>query len=79
MVDVGATEEEKARVLRRHLVSADERQGKTSPGPGDASPQAEASGSGSGSGTGAEEGYGAVDETDQNFPIPFDAPGGDVT
>lgn len=79
VVDVGATNEEKARVLRRHLVSADERgqSAKTSPAPGDLTPNAEASGSGSGSGQNEESPEGEVG--DEAFPIPYDAPGGDVT
>lgn len=83
VVDVGATNEEKARVLRRHLVSADERgqSTKTSPAPGESSPNAEASGSGSSGQNGADSpGNSAVDTgVDENFPIPYDAPGGDVT
>ncbi|WVO15887.1 hypothetical protein L204_103552 [Cryptococcus depauperatus] len=69
------TDEAKARMLRRYLVSAEERGQNMSP----------ASGSGTESGPpvgdGGEEdkvGGGTGDESEQ-FPIPFDAPGGDVT
>lgn len=84
-------DEEKARVLRRHLVSADER-GASSPTPGGQSPAGSGINMG-GTPTRAEfddilgesgvSGYGSIDahpkdDSDQ-FPIPYDAPGGDVT
>ena len=87
------TDEEKAKVLRRHLVSAEQRSTRQSP----LDPEFGASGTSSESGvvdpaqdgnvqpdtassggSGVQNGYGAVDETAQ-FPIPYDAPGGDVT
>ncbi|OXC64687.1 hypothetical protein AYX13_05965 [Cryptococcus neoformans] len=84
-------DEEKARVLRRHLVSADER-GVSSPTTGGRSPAGSGVNMG-GTPTRAEfddipgesgvSGYGSTDaqprdDSDQ-FPIPYDAPGGDVT
>lgn len=84
-------DEEKARVLRRHLVSADER-GASSPTPMGQSPAGSGVNMG-GTPTRAEfedvpgesgvNGYGSIDaqprdDSDQ-FPIPYDAPGGDVT
>lgn len=84
-------DEEKARVLRRHLVSADER-GASSPTTGGRSPAGSGVNMG-GTPTRAEfddipgesgvSGYGSTDaqprdDSDQ-FPIPYDAPGGDVT
>ncbi|ORX40275.1 transmembrane amino acid transporter protein-domain-containing protein [Kockovaella imperatae] len=84
------TEEEKAKVLRRHLVSAEERSSRQSP----VEPEIGGSGSNSDLGPGpgpasrgpspahAEgsngNGYGATDES-SHFPLPFNAPGGDVT
>lgn len=81
--------EEKAKVLRRHLVSAEERRvsvtspsnGNTPggmPSPGDASPVGAHGDSGmQGGSSGSQE----IEERDesQSFPIPYDAPGGDVT
>ena len=89
------TDEEKARVLRRHLVSADERSNRQSPvdpefglsgassesetrGPSQDSPVTGQPDTASSGGSGGQNGYGAVDDTPQ-FPIPYDAPGGDVT
>ncbi|KAL7424323.1 hypothetical protein Q5752_000005 [Cryptotrichosporon argae] len=65
------TDEEKAKVLRRHLVSAEERLTSNRATPGGQTPEeqeAEASGVSAGS-----------PPADEAFPIPFDAPGGDVT
>lgn len=84
-------DEEKARVLRRHLVSADER-GASSPTPMGQSPAGSGVNMGSTPTTAEFEdvpgesginGYGSIDahprdDSDQ-FPIPYDAPGGDVT
>ena len=96
----GATDDDKARVIRRHLVSAEERSSgrptPTSAGPspapfeqlgssqgglslGVASQKLEAiSGESSSS---QSQGYGSTGERnpDDEFPIPFDALGGDVT
>lgn len=55
-------DEEKARVLRRHLVSAEERSSATTP----------AGGSG-------DDDSAVERPNDEAFPIPYDAPGGDVT
>ena len=101
-----ATDEDKAKVLRRHLVSAEERGARGSPIPGDVTPAGDHGDSGDSQGHVSEarrpstivrtivssmqdaEGssgvarYGATDDgvlDDENFPIPFDAPGGDVT
>jgi proton-coupled amino acid transporter len=72
--------EEKARVLRRHLVSAGERGGTSSKGtskgntPGRRSPDdADAAAGDSSVSTGSHR------HEDDPFPIPYDAPGGDVT
>ena len=93
VIDVGATNEEKARVLRRHLVSKEERRA------GDTTPTGGESGFalGEGSGNGGGSGYASVggrdgspgdasgsksrtgSEHEENFPIPYDALGGDVT
>lgn len=55
-------DEEKARVLRRHLVSAEERSSAATPADGSADDES------------------SVDPpNDETFPIPYDAPGGDVT
>lgn len=79
-------DERKAQVLRRHLVSAEERgQSKTGTptgmSPGNASPIGESGPSG-GPGDSAVT-YGSTSENppqvDDQFPIPFDAVGGDVT
>lgn len=91
-------DERKAQVLRRHLVSAEERGSKAgTPGmsPGDSSPMKDtemgrpgSSTAGAGAGVGAAGGpgdsavtYGSTSDSqaDDQFPIPFDAPGGDVT
>jgi proton-coupled amino acid transporter len=93
VIDVGATNEEKARVLRRHLVSKEERRaGDTTPTAGDSGViLAEGSGHGGGSGyasvggrsgspgqaSGSKSRTGS--EHEESFPIPYDAPGGDVT
>lgn len=79
VVDIQATNAEKAKILRRHLVSAEARaNGGGSPGnatPGASgvslreSPDVEEGASGSGVSV----------HGDENFPIPYDAPGGDVT
>jgi proton-coupled amino acid transporter len=100
----GATLEDKARVLRRHLVSAEERGGKSgSPGghiSGDVTPVGDHGDSGiAGGGNGGASaiesrddddgsgpstskaggsGYGSTDN-EETFPLPYDAPGGDVT
>ncbi|WVF69259.1 hypothetical protein IAT40_004035 [Kwoniella sp. CBS 6097] len=95
------TNEEKAKVLRRHLVSADERgaggsgagasksgtPGGESPGQGGSTPtndlaNDEVNGAGV-EGESGVSGYGSTgthprDDSEQ-FPIPYDAPGGDVT
>lgn len=65
-------DEEKARVLRRHLVSAEERTGSGSkvatPGANDSPAE------------GSQAGDSAVvSGAEDPFPIPYDAPGGDVT
>lgn len=85
-IDLGVTEEEKARVLRRHLVSADERSASAKPSltPGDATPVGDHGdsgyfGGGSGGVPADANGSGVVQNTDESFPIPYDAPGGDVT
>ena len=84
-IDVDATEEQKARVLGRHLVSKEERSASTKPlTPGDATPVGEHGDSGYfGGGSGGQPVEGASeaveDETEETFPIPYDAPGGDVT
>lgn len=79
-------DERKAQVLRRHLVSAEEREhSKTgtplATSPGNASPIGESGPSG-GPGESAVT-YGSTGEgpsqVDDRFPIPFDALGGDVT
>jgi proton-coupled amino acid transporter len=93
----GIPDEQKAKVLRRHLVSAEERGGSSSkdntpagPSPGDASPTDEhgdyaMQGGGSAATPAGESGvsYGATSSRsraeDEQFPIPYDAPGGDVT
>lgn len=77
----GVPDEEKAKVLRRHLVSAEERTSNvptpamklspaTSPGP-------------SSRHSGVDPGESSItrrsDDNDDPFPIPYDAPGGDVT
>ncbi|TXT13444.1 hypothetical protein VHUM_00811 [Vanrija humicola] len=62
-------DEEKARVLRRHLMTADERESKSSTPARRASPSGESSVSG----------YGSTSRRDDAFPIPYDAPGMDVT
>ncbi|BEJ06280.1 hypothetical protein CcaverHIS641_0308020 [Cutaneotrichosporon cavernicola] len=65
-------DEEKARVLRRHLVSAEERGGGSkvaTPGQ-DATPVEDSSQAGDSS---------VVQAPEESFPIPYDAPGGDVT
>lgn len=75
--------EEKAKVLRRHLVSAEERRPSASatpvdvPSPGGASPVGEHGDSGMQGGTSGSstlQGHEA-----EQFPIPYDAAGGDVT
>ena len=79
-------DERKAQVLRRHLVSAEERENSkagtpTAVSPGNASPIGERGPSG-GPGDSAVT-YGSTSEgpsqVDDQFPIPFDALGGDVT
>lgn len=64
-------DEEKARVLRRHLVSAEERGSSRVPTPGQDGTPVE----------GSQAGDSAVADRpeDEPFPIPYDAPGGDVT
>ncbi|WVQ72930.1 hypothetical protein IAR50_002492 [Cryptococcus sp. DSM 104548] len=84
LVDV--TDEEKARVLRRHLVSAEERQVNPSPSPSGsvtaATPTRVDSDEPAFAGESGVAAYGSTevtgDDTDR-FPIPYDAPGGDVT
>jgi proton-coupled amino acid transporter len=73
---VEVSNEEKARILGKHLVSAGERstRGTTSPS---ASPAGKAP-----EGDSGVSGYGSVEDPgqgDERFPIPYDAPGGDVT
>lgn len=64
-------DEEKARVLRRHLVSAEERGGSSKvPTPGHGGTPVEGSQAGDSS---------VVEVREDPFPIPYDAPGGDVT
>jgi proton-coupled amino acid transporter len=79
-------DERKAQVLRRHLVSAEEREHSkagtpTATSPGNASPIGEGGPSG-GPGDSAVT-YGSTtdgpSQVDDRFPIPFDALGGDVT
>lgn len=93
-------DERKAQVLRRHLVSAEERGSKSgtpamSPGSnsptkdgeiGRPGPSGSAAGAGAGHGAGdSAVTYGSTSDSqvqsavDDQFPIPFDAPGGDVT
>lgn len=87
-------DERKAQVLRRHLVSAEERGSKNATpaiSPGSTSPTKDGeigrpgpSGAGNGNGAGdSAVTYGstsdAQDPSDDPFPIPYDAPGGDVT
>ena len=86
MIDAGVTEEEKARVLGRHLVSADERSASTKPSitPHDITPVGEHGDSGyfgGGAGGPPTEGNssGVAEREEEVFPIPYDAPGGDVT
>ncbi|OCF62271.1 solute carrier family 36 (proton-coupled amino acid transporter) [Kwoniella mangroviensis CBS 10435] len=87
-------DEEKAKVLRRHLVSAEEREqsktatpneggvGGTTPtkeeGPGSGSASVNASGVERAAESGVTSGYGSTEDNEQ-FPIPYDAVGGDVT
>ena len=93
------TDEDKAKVLRRHLVSAEARSARQSPAPGEvditggnsesgvstplpSGQSTAASGNGSGNVDGdapGSSGSGSSDETASEFPIPYDAPGGDVT
>ncbi|CAK9780712.1 hypothetical protein CC85DRAFT_264664 [Cutaneotrichosporon oleaginosum] len=63
-------DEEKARVLRRHLVSAEERGGSKVATPGNDGTPVDGSQAGDTS---------AIDVQEDPFPIPYDAPGGDVT
>ncbi|KAI9631808.1 transmembrane amino acid transporter protein-domain-containing protein [Dioszegia hungarica] len=75
-------EEDKMKVLRRHLVSAEERGSTGGSGSGENTPDAGMSGvsragQGQGQGQGEEE-SGQVQE-DEAFVIPYDAPGMDVT
>jgi proton-coupled amino acid transporter len=63
-------DEEKARVLRRHLVSAEERGTSKVPTPGHDGTPVEGSQAGDSA---------VVDGPEDPFPIPYDAPGGDVT
>ncbi|ODN95920.1 solute carrier family 36 (proton-coupled amino acid transporter) [Cryptococcus wingfieldii CBS 7118] len=83
LVDV--TDEEKARVLRRHLVSAEERQVNPSPSPNGsvaATPSKVDFDEPVMPGESGVTGYGSTDNTRDDadqFPIPYDAPGGDVT
>nr|XP_019045887.1 solute carrier family 36 (proton-coupled amino acid transporter) [Kwoniella bestiolae CBS 10118]OCF24817.1 solute carrier family 36 (proton-coupled amino acid transporter) [Kwoniella bestiolae CBS 10118] len=87
-------DEEKAKVLRRHLVSAEEReQSKTGTpnegGVGGTTPTKEDSASAGAGGSGLERAdesgvtsvsnYGSTEINDGQFPIPYDAVGGDVT
>lgn len=75
----GVPDEEKAKVLRRHLVSAEER---TSNAPTPAAKLSPAASPGPSSRNG-DPGESAItqrsDDGDDPFPIPYDAPGGDVT
>jgi proton-coupled amino acid transporter len=74
------SEEDKMKVLRRHLVSAEERGSTGGSGSGENTPDAGMSGvsrAGPGQGQGEEE-SGQVQE-DEAFAIPYDAPGMDVT
>ncbi|GMK53645.1 hypothetical protein CspeluHIS016_0102310 [Cutaneotrichosporon spelunceum] len=66
------TDEEKARVLRRHLVSAEERgSGSKAPTPANDTTSIEGS---------SQAGDSSVAQMpEEPFPIPYDAPGGDVT
>ncbi|KZS92496.1 hypothetical protein SISNIDRAFT_412510 [Sistotremastrum niveocremeum HHB9708] len=71
------TDEEKAKIIRKHLVSRQERQGRASPGvdlefdPDDYISNPGANSSGRGSQHAAED--------NEPFPLPYDAPGGDIT
>ena len=89
------TDQDKAKVLRRHLVSAEARSARQSPAPG----EIDVSGGQSESGVGtplrtgkspvagvssegdapASSGSGSSGETATEFPIPYDEPGADVT
>lgn len=75
----GVPDEEKAKVLRRHLVSAEER---TSNAPTPAMKLSPAASPGPSSRNG-DPGESSLtrrsDDGDDPFPIPYDAPGGDVT
>ena len=79
------TEEEMARVLRRHLVP---RRIGAEMNSGNGSGEGEEGGSQKGEDSGSSEearskqvvsGNGQQDEDDEPFPIPYDAPGGDIT
>ena len=80
---MNATNEEKARILRRHLVSAEERaqNGKESPGvnsPGNSGFNFTEEEPENADESGVASRSGSIGH-DENFPIPYDAPGGDVT
>lgn len=79
-------DEEKARILRRHLVSAQERQAGSksqggTPGPEAPSPAEDQDGARTGSAVGEGSSDGADKKADDpnQFPIPYDVVGGDVT
>jgi proton-coupled amino acid transporter len=81
-------DERKAQVLRRHLVSAEERENSKTATPTTVSPRAASplkngeGGSNGGPGDSAVT-YGSTSDNpsqvDDRFPIPYDALGGDVT
>lgn len=82
------SDQEKMKVLRRHLVSAEERgNGSGDVSPGDGGEDGLASGvsrAGKGRGSAADSGFQGGDgegdiQDDEAFPIPYDAPGMDVT
>ena len=80
------TNEEKARVLRRHLVSADIRRPSSStPGPPESTSPGDTSPSRGDGMDGLDRRRSSAMSSNQGrkdadeFPIPYDAPGGDVT
>lgn len=77
----GVPDEEKAKVLRRHLVSAEERGTSAAPTPSTKPSPAASPGPGSRQSETAGESSltRRSDNDDDPFPIPYDAPGGDVT